>query len=113
VRPPTGGTFNLTGFPVGLEFDRTQIGADRGEAKSYSILGLVAWGNSSPTSAARNGRLVVIDHLDAEFFNVLGIYSYYKTVAFGRTGPENIVAVAGADTAIGELPPDARRSGAP
>lgn len=106
VVPPLGTFFNSTTFPVDIEFEPTDIGSKSGSTKSCSVLGLVAWGDSSVETAAKNGGIKQIDHVDARFFNVLGIYSEYEVTAFGKTAeeirtPTTQAPVAAPDTTTG------------
>ena len=90
VPPMASFGFNNTSFPVDIEFDRTTIGLQKGTASSYSVLfGLIAFGDCSVQTAARNGKLKEIDHLDARWFNVLvGLFERYDTIAWGKTAEQ-------------------------
>ncbi len=88
VVPPVGWTFNQTTFPVDITFGPNDIGEKSGTTKAVSILGLVAWGDSSVEAAAKNAGIQQIDHIDAKLFNVLWVYSEYETTVYGKTAAE-------------------------
>lgn len=81
--PPIGGTVNVTEFPIDTDYANTRLGERMGRSASHSILGLIAWGDSSVRAAAVEGSISRIDHIDATFLNVLGVYSRYETVVVG------------------------------
>ena len=83
VMPPLGLAFDQTSAPLDVNFDKTSLGSKTGEASSESILGLVAWGDCSAQTAAKNGGLKVINHADYKRFSVLGFYSKFTTVVYG------------------------------
>lgn len=58
-------------------------GSKRGEAEASNILGIVATGDASVTTAAKNGRISKIRTVDAEGTSILGLYSTYKTIVTG------------------------------
>ncbi|MDX2176528.1 MAG: TRL domain-containing protein [Candidatus Sumerlaeia bacterium] len=85
VLPYAGTGYNNTSFPVDIDFvDGGSIGATSGTTKSESVVfGLIAWGDATTHTAAANGGLSTVDHVDATYFNVLGLYTKYETVAYG------------------------------
>lgn len=88
VMPPIGFIYHQTNVPVDLAFDETSIGPRTGSAESMSILGLVAIGDARIETAARNGNVAVVQHVDAELFNVLGVYQRYTTHVRGLSAAE-------------------------
>jgi hypothetical protein len=54
-----------------------------GKATSTSILGLVATGDASIETAAKNGGIKTIKFVDYEVHNILGIYGQYTTIVYG------------------------------
>lgn len=46
-----------------------------GKSCQHTVLGLVAFGDSSIESAKRNGNLTNISTVDRSFFGILGLYS--------------------------------------
>ncbi|MCB2156407.1 TRL-like family protein [bacterium] len=84
VRPYWGTGFNHTTFPVDIEFHGTQMGNRIGRSSSVAVLfGFISFGDASVMSAARNGQIVEISHIDAEMTNVLGLYVSYETIVSG------------------------------
>ncbi|MCD6288355.1 MAG: hypothetical protein J7M12_04495 [Candidatus Hydrogenedentes bacterium] len=70
--------------PLDRNFDRTELGSKRGEASSYSVLWLVAWGDAGSKAAADDGGITVINHADTKFLLILGgLFTRTTTVAYG------------------------------
>jgi hypothetical protein len=84
VVPPGGSIYSNIGAPMDTDANATTPGTKTGMASSESLLGMVAWGDCSAATAAANGGLSKINHLDYEFMNVLGIYSKFTTRAHGE-----------------------------
>jgi len=55
-----------------------------GTAECRSILGWIATGDCSITTAARNGGISQIHHVDYEFSQILQIVGTYKTIVYGE-----------------------------
>ena len=55
----------------------------RGEATAKGII-LVAVGDASVETAAKNGGIKKIHHVDSKTTNILGIYSEYTTIVYGE-----------------------------
>lgn len=55
-----------------------------GTAESVSYLALVATGDSSIQTAAKNAGITVIHHVDWEVENILGIIGKYKVTVYGE-----------------------------
>ena len=71
-------------IPLDNDLDRTQLGSKTGEASSYGILWLVAWGDAGSKAAAENGHITVINQADRKFFSILfGAYTKVTTVVYG------------------------------
>ena len=83
VMPAQAFVFNDVKAPMDIDFDKTRVPAKRGEASTSNILGLVAWGDASVETAARNGGIKEIQAADYEFMSVLGVYSSYTTIVLG------------------------------
>ena len=80
----TGCAYMHVQMPMGNNFDNTQLGAKEGRASSYSVLWLVAWGDSGTKAAATQGDIKIIRCADTEVKCVLlGIYSRVTTVVYG------------------------------
>ena len=80
---PPGGVVSVTTAPLSTE-GNWDVGSKRGEASSFSVLGLYASGDCSIATAARNGGLKKIDHVDYEYFNVIGIWQKATVIAYGE-----------------------------
>ena len=61
------------------EISYTKIGM----AEAKSVFSLVAWGDASIQTAAKNGGITKIKYVDYEVNNVLGIFGKYKTIVYG------------------------------
>ena len=55
----------------------------RGEAMAKGIL-IVAMGDASIETAAKNGGIKKIHHVDSKTTNILGIYCEYTTIVYGE-----------------------------
>lgn len=88
VVPPVGMWYNETTFPVDITFGPNDIGPTSGSSDACSVLGLVAWGDASVESAAKSAGIKQIDHVDAYYFNVLGVYMKYETTVYGKTADQ-------------------------
>jgi hypothetical protein len=80
IVPPLGLVYTDIDAPLSL---LGGTGARRGEASVTSILGLVSTGDGSVKAAAADGGISRVQRVDYEFFNVLGVYQRYTTVAYG------------------------------
>ncbi|MCK4899054.1 MAG: hypothetical protein KAS38_09765, partial [Anaerolineales bacterium] len=84
VVPPIAATFTSVQAPVDITYNLTEIGSKKGEAGSVCILGLLAFGDCSVKTAAKDGNLKRVDHIGYEYTNVLGLVSFYTTVVYGE-----------------------------
>jgi hypothetical protein len=55
-----------------------------GTAEVTSILGIVATGDASIATAARNGGISKISHIDYESKSILGIFAKYTVYVYGE-----------------------------
>ncbi len=55
----------------------------RGEATAKGIV-MVAIGDASVETAAKNGGIKKIHHVDSRTTNIFGVYSEYTTVVYGE-----------------------------
>ena len=83
VIPPMGMAFTSTVAPLDVNVDKTELGTKTGEASTFCVLGLVAFGDASTAAAARDGGLKVINHADYRSLNVLGLFCSYTTIVYG------------------------------
>src|SRR5690606_38736577 len=84
VVPPYGIIYSEIQAPLDHDFDQTIVPSKAGRSESISILGLVAMGDASTNTAAKEGGLSVIHTADYEYTNILGIYQKYVTVVRGE-----------------------------
>jgi hypothetical protein len=81
---PTSCVYTNIQRPLGSEFNKTELGSKTGQASSYSVLWLFAWGDGGTKAAAENGGITVIRHADTKFFVILfGLYGKVTTVVYG------------------------------
>jgi hypothetical protein len=70
--------------PLDTNVDKTVLGHKQGKASSFSVLGLVAWGDASTAAAAKNGGITTVNHMDSEFTNIFfGVYTESTTIVYG------------------------------
>lgn len=67
-------------IPLDTDVEQTSLGSKMGQASMQSILGLVAWGDASTQAAAEDGELSTVNHMDQEFFSLLGFVYVRQTV---------------------------------
>lgn len=84
VIPPKGFFYSNYSAPVTTEFNNTQTTEKRGTGWTKSVLGLFAWGDASMRSAAESAGITKIEHVDYEFYNVLGVYSRFTIIVTGQ-----------------------------
>ena len=80
---PPSGVVSVTTAPLSTE-GNWNVGTTRGEASSFSVLGLYASGDCSTATAARNGGLKKIGHVDYEYVNIIGIWQKATVIAYGE-----------------------------
>ena len=78
---PPGGVVSVTTAPLSTE-GNWDVGSRKGEASSFSVLGLYASGDCSIATAARNGGLKKIGHVDYEYLNVIGIWQKATVIVY-------------------------------
>lgn len=83
VIPPIGLFYANVSAPIDTNADNTPVSARSGESGTTSILGLFAFGDASVTTAARNGGLSTVNHVDYEYFHVLYVYQTFTVRAYG------------------------------
>lgn len=81
--PAQGLIYTNNKAPLSIGFNRTDLGTKVGTASSYSILGLVAWGDVSAEKAAENGRIRVMKHADYSFSNFMFLFSKTTIYVYG------------------------------
>ncbi|MDM8523414.1 TRL domain-containing protein [Desulfococcaceae bacterium HSG8] len=70
--------------PYDTDLDRTELGSKKGTAQAYSLFWVVAWGDASYATAAKNGNIKVMKHADQEVYQILfGLYTRWNIVVYG------------------------------
>lgn len=70
--------------PLDTDVSVTELGPKVGTSHIQSVMWLVAWGDGGTASAARQGNITTIRHMDIETFSVLfGLYSRTTTIVYG------------------------------
>ena len=80
---PPSGVVSVTKAPLSTE-GNWNVGLKKGEASSFSVLGLYASGDCSIATAARNGGLKKIGHVDYAYVNVIGIWQKATVIVYGE-----------------------------
>ncbi|MDX1970905.1 MAG: TRL-like family protein [Candidatus Sumerlaeia bacterium] len=84
VQPPMGILYTDYNAPLFPDQTTGEVGSRSGEASSISIVGLVALGDASLQTAAQNGNIKNVRHVDYNYKNYVGIYQKYTTIARGE-----------------------------
>jgi hypothetical protein len=83
--PPIGIIYADLKAPLTAEAEKPAVTEQKGEASSQSILGLIAWGDCSLETAAKNGKLSTIEYADYSYTNVIfGIYQKFTVITHGK-----------------------------
>ena len=80
---PPGGVVSVTTAPLSTE-GNWDVGTKSGKSSSFSVLGLYASGDCSIATAARNGWLKKIGHVDYAYVNVIGIWQKATVIVYGE-----------------------------
>ncbi len=82
---PVGSLYTQVKLPVAVtEAKAAGTKLKVGKAECKSILGLVATGDASIDTAAKNAGITTIHHVDWEAENILGIIGTYRCVVYGE-----------------------------
>jgi hypothetical protein len=84
VQPPMGLLYTSHQAPLFADQTTGEVGSKSGMSNTTSILGLVAWGDGSLQTAAENGGISNIRHVDYKYDNIIGVYQKYTTIARGE-----------------------------
>ncbi len=80
----SGCLYSHVTVPLSTNLDKTDLGHKKGEASIYSVLWLFAWGDSGGATAAKNGGISTMTHMDREMYVILfGIYTRTTTIVYG------------------------------
>jgi hypothetical protein len=80
--PVTGGLYTEVKGPITATANPTY--SKVGTAFCTSILGIIATGDASIETAAKNGGITKIHHVDYESKNILGLYAKYTVIVYGE-----------------------------
>jgi len=82
VSPVTGVLYNEVDGPIAATSAPTssQVGA----ASCYSLFGLIGIGDASIETAARNGSITKIHHVDFSSTSLLGIFAKFTIKVYGE-----------------------------
>lgn len=83
VGAPGAGSIVVAGQGPGVVGSAT-VGVKNGETSCTSILGLIATGDCSIASAAKNGGIQKISTVDYDVFTLFGLYSKTTTMVTGE-----------------------------
>jgi len=81
---PPGIGFVYTDVKGPLATNPGPMGTKVGMAESQAILGIVAQGDSSIDTAAKNGSINEVTHVDFKSWTILGIVSRFTTIVHGN-----------------------------
>ena len=80
----SGCLYSHVTVPLSTNLDKTDLGHKKGEASIYSVVWLFAWGDSGGATAAKNGGITTMTHMDRELYVILfGIYTRTTTIVYG------------------------------
>lgn len=80
---PIMGAF-YTDVTSGQEVTGNRLAQKVGRSKASGFLGLVATGDASYQTAAKNGGITRITHVDVHNHSILGIITTYETIVYGE-----------------------------
>lgn len=70
--------------PLDTDVEATTLGEKVGKSSNHSVLWLVAWGDASTQSAAKEGNVSTIRHMDIQQLIVFfGLYARATTIVYG------------------------------
>ena len=79
---PTGALF--TGVKLPVSGNQGASGNKTGEASCMSLLGILATGDCSVSTAAKNGGITQVQSVDTRVDSILGIINSYTTIVKGN-----------------------------
>ncbi len=80
----SGCMYGKVRYPLDRDVDQTRLGDKVGRSSVHSIAWLVSWGDAGTAKAAQNADIRIINHLDGEYFILLGgLYARHTTIAYG------------------------------
>lgn len=82
VSPVLGGLYTDVKAPITATSNTSY--SKMGSATASSIFGLIAVGDASINTAAKNGGITRIHHVDFKSTSILGIYATYTVFVYGE-----------------------------
>jgi hypothetical protein len=73
-----------TDVKEGVTATSNSVGTKVGTASATNILGIIATGDASISTAASNGGVKKISHIDAHKKSILGIFATYEVFVYGE-----------------------------
>jgi len=83
VMPSLGWVYSEVKAPLDIDMDKTTLGTKVGRAQVESILGLVSTGDCSIQKAASSAGIMTVNHVDYEYYNVLGVIQRFTVIVYG------------------------------
>lgn len=83
VGTPAGMGTLYTGMTSGEAVTSNPLGKKVGQSSASNILGIVATGDASINTAAKNGGIKKISHVDSKKTSILGLFATYTTIVYG------------------------------
>lgn len=85
VMPPQGLFFTSISAPLDTDAEATDVSnMSSGSASTLCVLKLFAFGDASVATAAREGNLATVEHLDYSYLNVLFFFENFTVTAYGK-----------------------------
>lgn len=73
-----------TGYTEPVAVTSNELGTKVGQAKTTSVLGIVAVGNGGIEKAAKQAGIKKISHVDKKVVSVLGLFTTIKYTVYGE-----------------------------
>ncbi|MDR0750292.1 MAG: TRL-like family protein [Tannerellaceae bacterium] len=83
VKSPIAGAI-FTDMVSGNAVTSNKLATKVGTSTATGYLGLIATGDASYQTAAKNAGITKISHVDERNFSILGIYTVYETIVYGE-----------------------------
>lgn len=80
--PVMGGIY--TDVTSGQEVTGNRMAQKVGRSSAMGVLNMVAVGDASYQTAAKNGGITRISHIDKRDYTILGVYTTYETIVYGE-----------------------------
>lgn len=77
-----GGLYTDVTTPV--EATANSVGSKVGTTEAISVLGMVAIGDAGINTAAKNGGISKISHVDMQTYSILGLFGKYTIYVYGE-----------------------------